>query len=49
MVPDASFLIFCYGDTQNDPKVGRVWILPVQMEENYDHHRISHGLKPLRQ
>ena len=31
---------------KNDPKINLGTTDPVQMEENCDHHRISHGLKP---
>ncbi len=46
MVPNASFHILCHDDPQNDPKIGLGRTDPVQIEENDDHHRISHDLKP---
>ena len=47
MVPGASFHLFCHNEPKKWSKIGRVPIDPVQMEENGDHHRISHGLKPV--
>ena len=44
---DAFFKNYVKHCVKNDPKVNRVPSVPVQMEENGDHHRISHGLKPL--
>ena len=34
---------------QNGPKSGRAWAVPADPQKNHEHHRISHGLKPLRQ
>ncbi len=48
-LPECIFHVFGSEWSKNDPKVGRVPDVPVQMEENGDHHRISHGLKPLIQ
>ena len=34
---------------QNGPKIGRVSVFPGVLRANHDYHRISHGLKPMRQ
>ena len=43
------FHVLGHDDPQNGPKIGRVSIDAVQMEENCDQRRIPHDLKPLTQ
>ena len=47
--PDSYFHVLVPDWCQNGPKIGLGSTDPVVLRANHDHHRISHGLKPLVQ
>ena len=47
--PDSYFHVLVPDWCQNGPKIGLSAGDPVVLRENYDYHRISHGLKPVIQ